>query len=112
MHSLATEPPAPRLYRPLASAATTSVTGYLPLRDDSIGSPLCDARTKSPQVESPGEDTRVGTVELAIRKLREGELFPGAAGAAPPQRALLAVVQQIFVEGISLRSVDDLVQLL
>jgi transposase-like protein len=58
-------------------------------------------------------DTRVGTMELAIPKLREGSYFPALLEPRRrSERALLAVVQQAYVEGVSTRRVDDLVQAL
>ena len=58
-------------------------------------------------------DTRVGTVELAIPKLREGSYFPALLEPRRrSERALLAVVQQAYVEGVSTRRVDDLVKAL
>jgi putative transposase len=58
-------------------------------------------------------DTRVGTVELQIPKLREGSYFPTLLEPRRrSERALLAVVQQAYVEGVSTRRVDDLVQAL
>jgi len=58
-------------------------------------------------------DTRVGTVGLAIPKLREGSYFPTLLEARRrSERALLAVVQQAYVEGVSTRRVDDLVKAL
>src|SRR5712672_1255925 len=56
-------------------------------------------------------ETRAGTVELRIPKLRMGSYFPGFL---EPRRmavkALTAVVQEDYVQGVSARSVDDLVQ--
>ena len=56
-------------------------------------------------------ETRAGTVELRIPKLRKGSYFPGFL---EPRRmaetALTAVVQEAYVQGVSTRSVDDLVQ--
>jgi transposase-like protein len=56
-------------------------------------------------------ETRAGTVELRIPKLRMGSYFPGFL---EPRRmavkALTAVVQEAYVQGVSTRSVDDLVQ--
>ena len=58
-------------------------------------------------------DTRVGTVELQIPKLREGSYFPALLEPRRrSERALLAVVQQAYIEGVSTRRVDDLVQAL
>jgi putative transposase len=52
--------------------------------------------------------TRAGTVELRIPKLRKGSYFPGFL---EPRRmagkALTAVIQEAYVQGISTRSVDD-----
>ena len=56
-------------------------------------------------------DTRVGTLDLRIPKLREGSYFPSLLEARRrSERALLAVVQQAYVEGVSTRRVDDLVK--
>ena len=56
-------------------------------------------------------DTRVGSMELRIPKLREGSYFPSLLEPRRrSERALLAVVQQAYVEGVSTRRVDDLVR--
>ena len=58
-------------------------------------------------------DTRVGTIELAIPKVRPGTYFPSLL--QPRRRAehaLLAVVQEAYVHGVSTRKVDDLVKAL
>ncbi|MYA62613.1 MAG: IS256 family transposase, partial [Dehalococcoidia bacterium] len=58
-------------------------------------------------------DTRVGTMELRIPKLREGSYFPSLLEPRRrSERALLAVIQQTYVEGVSTRRVDDLVKAL
>ena len=58
-------------------------------------------------------DTRVGTMELQIPKLREGSYFPILLEPRRrSERALLAVIQQAYVEGVSTRRVDDLVKAL
>jgi len=58
-------------------------------------------------------DTRVGSVELRIPKLREGSYFPSLLEPRRrSERALLAVIQQAYVEGVSTRRVDDLVKAL
>lgn len=58
-------------------------------------------------------DTRVGSIELQIPKLRRGSYFPEfLQPRRRAERALAAVVQQAYVQGISTRSVDDLVQAL
>ena len=58
-------------------------------------------------------DTRVGTMELRIPKLREGSYFPSLLEPRRrSEKALLAVVQQAYVEGVSTRRADDLVKAL
>ena len=58
-------------------------------------------------------DSRVGTMDLRIPKLREGSYFPSLLEPRRrSERALLAVVQQAYVEGVSTRRVDDLVKAL
>ncbi|MER9946237.1 transposase [Mesorhizobium sp. M0092] len=56
-------------------------------------------------------DTRAGTVELRIPKLRKGSYFPGfLEPRRMAEKALTAVIQEAYVQGISTRSVDDLVK--
>ena len=58
-------------------------------------------------------DTRVGTMELHIPKLREGSYFPSLLEPRRrSEKALLAVIQQAYVEGVSTRRVDDLIKAL
>jgi transposase-like protein len=58
-------------------------------------------------------DTRVGTIELAIPKLRQGSYFPSLLEPRRRhERALLAVVQEAYVHGVSTRNVDALAQAL
>jgi len=55
-------------------------------------------------------ETRAGTVELRIPKLRTGSYFPGFLEPRRlAEKALAAVIQEAYVQGISTRSVDDLV---
>lgn len=55
-------------------------------------------------------DTRVGTIELAIPKLREGSYFPSfLEPRRRSEQALLAVVQEAYVSGVSTRKVERLV---
>ena len=55
--------------------------------------------------------TRAGTVELRIPKLRKGSYFPGfLEPRRMGEKALTAVIQEAYIQGISTRSVDDLVQ--
>jgi transposase-like protein len=57
-------------------------------------------------------DTRVGTLELGIPKLRSGSYFPDwlIEPRRRAERALVAVIQEAYVQGISTRRVDDLVR--
>jgi len=57
-------------------------------------------------------DTRAGTVDLAVPKLREGSYFPGwlLEPRRRAERALTQVVCQCYVEGVSTRRVDDIVK--
>src|SRR3984885_14725419 len=56
-------------------------------------------------------ETRAGTVELRIPKLRKGSYFPGfLEPRRMAEKALTAGIQEAYVHGISTRSVDDLVQ--
>ena len=58
-------------------------------------------------------DTRVGTIDLAIPRVRDGSHFPSLLEPRRrAERALLAVVQEAYVSGVSTRRVDDLVQAL
>jgi putative transposase len=56
-------------------------------------------------------ETRAGTVGLRIPKLRSGSYFPPfLEPRRTAEKALAAVIQEAYVQGISTRSVDDLVQ--
>jgi len=56
-------------------------------------------------------ETRAGTVELQIPKLRKGSYFPVfLEHRRTSEKALIAVIQEAYVQGISTRSVDDLVK--
>jgi transposase-like protein len=56
-------------------------------------------------------ETRAGTVDLKIPKLRKGSYFPVfLERRRTSERALIAVIQEAYVHGISTRSVDDLVK--
>jgi hypothetical protein len=56
-------------------------------------------------------ETRAGTVELRIPKLRKGSYFPGfLEPRRMAEKALTAVIQEAYIQGISTRSVDDLVK--
>jgi putative transposase len=57
--------------------------------------------------------TRAGTVELRIPKLRKGSYFPGFLEPRRlTEKALTAVIQEAYIQGISTRSVDELVKAL
>jgi putative transposase len=56
-------------------------------------------------------ETRAGTVELRIPKLRKGSYFPGfLEPRRMAEKALTAVIQEAYIQGISTRAVDDLVK--
>src|SRR3954449_10668737 len=56
-------------------------------------------------------DTRVGELELAIPKLRSGSYFPSFLEPRKrSEQALVAVVQEAYVNGVSTRKVDRLVE--
>jgi transposase-like protein len=56
-------------------------------------------------------ETRAGSVELRIPKLRKGSYFPGFLEPRRlAEKALTAVIQEAYVQGVSTRSVDELVQ--
>ncbi|MCP5112793.1 MAG: IS256 family transposase, partial [bacterium] len=55
--------------------------------------------------------TRAGTIELKIPKLRKGSYFPSfLEPRRMAEKALTAVIQEAYIQGVSTRSVDDLVQ--
>ncbi len=56
-------------------------------------------------------ETRAGTVELRIPKLRRGSYFPGfLEPRRMAEKALAAVIQEAYIQGVSTRSVDELVK--
>ncbi len=58
-------------------------------------------------------DTRVGTIDLQVPRVRDGSYFPALLDPRRrAERALVAVVQEAYVHGVSTRRVDDLVQAL
>jgi len=58
-------------------------------------------------------DTRLGQLELAIPRLRLGSYFPSfLEPRRRAEQALLAVIQEAYVHGVSTRKVEDLVQAL
>src|SRR3712207_1285215 len=56
-------------------------------------------------------DTRLGSLQLRVPKLRQGSYFPQfLEPRKTAERALVAVIQEAWVGGVSTRRVDDLVQ--
>jgi putative transposase len=56
-------------------------------------------------------DTRLGSLQLRIPKLRQGNYFPPFLEARKvSEKALTAVIQEAWIGGVSTRRVDDLVQ--
>jgi putative transposase len=56
-------------------------------------------------------ETRAGSVELRIPKLRKGSYFPAfLEPRRMAEKALTAVIQEAYIQGVSTRSVDGLVQ--
>ena len=56
-------------------------------------------------------ETRAGTVELRIPRLRKGSYFPSFLEPRRlAEKALTAVIQEAYIQGVSTRSVDDLVK--
>ncbi|HEY3624041.1 MAG TPA: IS256 family transposase [Roseiarcus sp.] len=56
-------------------------------------------------------ETRAGTVELRIPRLRKGSYFPSFLEPRRlAEKAIASVVQEAYVHGVSTRSVDDLVR--
>ena len=59
-------------------------------------------------------DTRVGTIDLAVPKLRAGSYFPDwlLQPRRRAERALVAVVAECYLAGVSTRRVEGLVETL
>jgi len=56
-------------------------------------------------------ETRAGTVDVKIPKLRKGAYFPEfLEPRRAAEKAMTAVIQEAYVQGVSTRSVDDLVK--
>src|SRR5215813_10827212 len=54
-------------------------------------------------------DTRVGTLDLRVPRVRDGSYFPSLLEPRRrAERALVAVVQEAYVQGVSTRRVDEL----
>jgi hypothetical protein len=58
-------------------------------------------------------DTRVGTIPLRVPRVRDGSYFPALLEPRRrAERALVAVIQEAYVQGVSTRRVDEVVQAL
>jgi transposase-like protein len=58
-------------------------------------------------------DTRVGSMELRVPRVRDGSFFPSLLEPRKrAERALVATVREAYVQGVSTRRVDDLVKAL
>ena len=71
-----------------------------------------DDRRELPQ-RPPGRrwDTRAGTISLDVPKLRHGSYLPSLLEPRRrAEQALVSVVCQAYIEGVSTRRVDDLVR--
>ncbi len=56
-------------------------------------------------------DTRAGAIDLRIPKLRKGSYFPAfLEPRRTAEKALAAVIQEAYIQGVSTRSVDELVK--
>lgn len=56
-------------------------------------------------------ETRAGTVDLKVPKLRRGSYFPEfLEPRRASEKAMIAVIQQAYVDGLSTRDVDNLVK--
>jgi transposase-like protein len=56
-------------------------------------------------------DTRAGSIELQIPKLRRGSYFPSfLEPRRRAEKALVSVIQEAYLQGVSTRAVDDLVK--
>jgi putative transposase len=56
-------------------------------------------------------ETRAGAIDLKIPKLRRGSYFPPfLEPRRTAEKALVAVIQEAYIQGVSTRSVDDLVR--
>jgi len=70
-----------------------------------------DRQTKRNGYRDRTWETRAGAIDLRIPKLRRGSYFPAfLEPRRTAEKALIAVIQEAYVQGISTRNVDDLVK--
>ena len=76
------------------------------------GSPTATATATAPGIPGWAPPSSI-SMELHIPKLREGSYFPSLLEPRRrSEKALLSVIQQAYVEGVSTRRVDDLIKAL
>jgi putative transposase len=81
-----------------------TLTGATQVAAAPIASPIATATLGASGTPAP-------TVELRIPKVRKGSYFPGfLEPRRMGEKALTAVIQEVYIQGVSTRSVDDLVQ--
>jgi transposase-like protein len=88
---------------------------------DAEAQALCGAQYGVPSLERVNQrngyrsrrwDTRVGSIELAVPKLRRGSYFPEwlLQARKRSEQALMGVVAECYLQGVSTRKVDAVVQ--
>jgi putative transposase len=71
----------------------------------------CDRSTWRNGYRDRALDTRLGTLNLKIPKLRTGAYFPGFLEPRKTvEKALVSVIQEAWIAGVSTRRIDELVQ--
>jgi transposase-like protein len=77
----------------------------------SLGERSEDRKTSRNGYRERSYDTRLGELALRIPKLRQGSYFPSfLEPRRTVEKALVGVIQEAWLQGVSTRSVDDLVQ--